>query len=277
MNANVVFDHLEVNGLDVNLHLLTTGNQTGVPVIFLPGIVTYSKSLSQLVELMPKNWYSLILDLRGRGKSSWPERGYLLDDYVGDLLKVINALIDNPVAPILVGQSMGGRIAAAFAARWPSLVSGMVLIEPPINGPGQRSIYAHSLPEFLEQKTAVDEGRMDDFRRYLPTLSDAKLEERADEYRNVSKDALIESYGSMVQEPFQVYVKAATCPTLLLAAGNADTIRPAELDTLRMINPRLRGVVVPGVTHMVAKDAPQKTADLIIDFVHGVHPGAIAD
>jgi N-formylmaleamate deformylase len=277
VNANVVFDHLEVNGLDVNLHLLTTGDQTGVPVIFLPGIVTYSRSLAPLVELMPKNWYSLILDLRGRGKSSWPERGYLLNDYVDDLLNVINALIDNPVAPILVGQSMGARIAAAFAARWPALISGMVLIDPPINGPGQRSVYAHSLAEFLEQKAAVDEGRMDAFRRYLPTFSDAKLEERADEYRNVSKDALIESYGSMVREPFQAYVKAATCPTLLLAAENADTIRTDELATLRMINPRLRGEVVKGVTHMIAKDAPQKTADLIIDFVHSVHPGAIVD
>jgi hypothetical protein len=33
--------------------------------------------------------------------------------------------------------------------------------------------------------------------------------------------------------------------------------------------------VVNGVTHMVAKDAPQKTADLIINFVHSVHPGAV--
>lgn len=267
-----MFNHLEVNGMDVNLHLLTKGNRAGVPVIFLPGISSYSQSFVPLVELMPESWYSLILDVRGRGRSSWPKRGYRLDDYVDDMLNVINAVIDNPLAPVLVGHSMGARMAAAFACRYASLISGMVLIDPPVNGPGQRPVYPNPLTMFLEQKAAIDEGRMDAFRSLMPTLSDAKIEERADEYRNVCKDALIESYQSVVMEPFQVYVKAATCPILLLAAANGDTIREAELQTLRMINPQLRGEVIEDVGHMIYKDAPQKTAEMIIDFVQSLHP-----
>lgn len=274
MSANDTCGHLEIQGMDISLHLLTKGSRAGIPIVFLPGISSYSKSFAPILDLMPDDLYSLALDIRGRGKSGWPKRGYRLDDYVGDLLNVVNALIDNPNSPVLVGHSMGARMAAAFASRYSSLISGMVLIDPPVNGPGQRSLYPFPVTMYLEQKAAVEEGRMDAFRKFLPAFSEAKIQERADEYRNVSIDAIIESYESMLKEPFQAYLKAATCPILLLAAEHGDTIRDAELSVLKAINPRLRAEKVLGVGHMVYKDAPQLTADHIIAFVKSVHANA---
>lgn len=276
MSASDPFGHLEIQGMEINLHLLTKGNSAGIPLVFLPGISSYSRSFAPMLELMPDVWYSLALDIRGRGKSSWPKRGYRLDDYAGDLLNVVNALIDNPVSPFLVGHSMGARIAAAFASRYSSLLSGMVLIDPPVNGPGQRPLYPFPVTMYLEQKAAVDEGRMDAFRKLLPAFNEAKIQERADEYRNVSKDAIIESYEAIIGEPFHVHVKAATCPILLLAAEHGDTIRDRELDVLKAINPRLRAEKVLGVSHMVYKDAPQRTAEHIIAFVKGTYATAAA-
>jgi N-formylmaleamate deformylase len=276
MNASDRFGHLELHGMELDLHLLTRGDPRGIPVVFLHGISSYSRSFAPLLELMPPQLYCLALDIRGRGQSSWPKRGCRLGDYVGDLLNVLNALIDNPLAPVLVGHSMGARIAAAFASRYSSLISGMVLIDPPVNGPGQRPRYPLPVTMYLEQKAAVEEGRMDDFRRLLPTFTEEKLQERAEEYRNVSQDAIIETYESLVKEPFQVYVKAATCPILLLAAEHGDTIRDGELEVLKAINPRLRAEKVPGVGHMIYKDAPQKTADYIVRFVAAHAPARAA-
>ncbi|MDB6083619.1 MAG: HpdG [Gammaproteobacteria bacterium] len=273
MSANP-FDHLFLRGMDIDLHLLTKGNREGPPVIFLPGISSYSKSFEHMLRLMPDEWYCLALDIRGRGQSGWPKHGYRLENYANDLLNVVNALIDNPVSPVLVGHSMGARIAAAFASRYSSLLSGMVLIDPPINGPGQRPRYPFPVTMYLEQKAAVEENRMDAFRELLPAFDETKILERADEYRNVSKEAIIESYDSMVREPFQAYVKAADCPILLLAAENGDTIRDCELATLTAINPRLRAEKVLGVGHMIHKDAPQRTADYITAFVKSVCPQA---
>jgi N-formylmaleamate deformylase len=270
MASNDEFGHLALRCMDVNLHLLTRGNPAGIPVVFLPGISSYSRSFAPLLRLMPDDWYSLALDIRGRGKSDWPKRGYRLNDYVEDLLNVVNALIGNPVSPVLVGHSMGARMAAAFASRYSSLLSGMVLIDPPVNGPGQRSRYPFPVTMYLEQKAAVDEGRMDDLRRFLPAATEEQIHDRADDYRNVSAAAVIESYESMIKEPFQVHVKAASCPGLLLAAEFGDTIRPEELEALRTSNPRLRTELVLGVSHMVHKDAPQRTADYIIEFVKSV-------
>ena len=229
MNSTAPFGDLYLKGMDIDLHLLTIGSRAGIPVIFLPGISSYCQSFAKVLKLMPSEWYSLALDIRGRGKSSWPKYGYRSDDYVVDLLNVVNAVIDSPVSPFLVGHSMGARIAAAFAGRYSTLISGAVLIDPPINGPGQRPIYPHPVTMYLEQKSAVEQDRLDLFRKVLPTFSEEKIQERAEEYRNFSKEAIIESYDCITREPFHVHLKAATCPILLLAAEHGDTIRDDEL------------------------------------------------
>jgi len=158
-------------------------------------------------------------------------------------------------------------MAAAFAARHSALIAGIVLIDPPVNGPGQRQVYPNPLSMFITQKASIDEGRMDDFRSFFPGFSQEQIEERAKEYQNVSLDAIVESYESLLKEPFQIFIKAARCPMLLLAAEKGDTIRVAELQTLKNLNQRLKAVVVPGVAHMVYKEAPEATAAHIAAFI----------
>jgi N-formylmaleamate deformylase len=267
MKNHDVFDHIYVRGVNADIHLITKGNKAGVPVIFLPGITSYSLSFSEILKRMPEKYYSLSMDIRGRGKSSWPKQGYFMNNYVEDLLNVVNALIANPIPPFLVGHSMGARIAAAFGSAFSSLISGIILIDPPITGPGHRQIYPNSLSMFLEQKAAVDEGKIDKFRSFFPAFNEEQVNQRAEEYRNVSKEAIIQSYEAFIKEPFQVNVKMATCPALLLAAELGDTIREEELAVLKAINPRMEAVTVKGVGHMVYKEAPQETADYILSFI----------
>lgn len=267
MNQNQPFEDLFVKGLNAKIHLITKGDKGGIPVIFLPGITSYSYSFIKVLNMMPEQYYSLSMDARGRGLSDSPIDGYLLKDYTEDLLNVINALVDNPVSPILVGHSMGARIAAAFGSQYPSLISGLVLIDPPINGPGQREIYPNPLSMFLKQKEAVDQGEIEVFRSFFPSFTEEQVVERAEEYRNNSVQAIIESYRSLLEEPFQVYIKMLTAPALLLAAEHGDTIRKHELHVLKNINPSMQVERVKGVGHMVYKDAPEQTVDRIVSFI----------
>ncbi|WML52334.1 alpha/beta hydrolase [Neobacillus sp. PS3-12] len=270
MKQNDSFDDLYVKGLNAKIHMISKGEKADTPVIFLPGITSYSYSFRKILNLMPKKYHCLSMDPRGRGQSDRPKQGYLLKDYCEDLLNVVNALIDHPVSPILVGHSMGARIAAAFGSQYPSLISGMVLIDPPINGPGQRDVYPNPLSMFLKQKEAVDQGEMELFRSFFPSFSDEQIAERAEEYRNNSLQAIIESYQSLLLEPFQVYIKMLTVPALLLAAEHGDTIRENELQVLKTINPSLQVERVKGVGHMVYKDAPEQTVDYIVSFIEGL-------
>lgn len=270
MDQSHSFEDVYVEGLNAKIHLITKGNKDGIPIIFIPGITSYSYSFINVLNRMPDDYYILSMDPRGRGLSDAPKNGYTLNDYSEDLLNVINAIIDNPQSPIIVGHSMGARIAAAFGSRYPSLVSGMVLIDPPINGPGQRKVYPNPLSMFIKQKEAVDQGELDVFRSYFPSFTEEQIAERAEEYRNNSLQAVVQSYESLLKEPFQVNVKALSIPVLLLAAEHGDTIRENELQVLKTINPTMDVIRVKDVGHMIYKEKPDETADYIISHIDKV-------
>src|SRR5437868_4138106 len=66
-------------------------------------------------------------DARGHGDSLKPEAGYGPDDFVGDLVAIQDAL-DLEHATI-VGHSMGGVHAVAFALAHPERVSRLVIVD----------------------------------------------------------------------------------------------------------------------------------------------------
>ncbi len=69
------------------------------------------------------------LDLPGFGKSEAPERLYSLRHYAA-LLAAFAAALDPPAPPVLLGHSMGGKIAAAGAVLHPDTFAGLLLINP---------------------------------------------------------------------------------------------------------------------------------------------------
>ena len=71
------------------------------------------------------------LDLRGFGDSDKPKDGYTMQDYsrlVGDFMDSVG--IDKA---ILVGHSLGGKIAVNFAEQYPDRVEKLVLVGTPVN------------------------------------------------------------------------------------------------------------------------------------------------
>jgi pimeloyl-ACP methyl ester carboxylesterase len=66
-------------------------------------------------------------DARGHGESSKPSSGYGFDHTVADAVAVLKAT--RRKRPILVGHSWGAMVALEVAARKPSAVSGVVLVD----------------------------------------------------------------------------------------------------------------------------------------------------
>lgn len=262
------FEDIYIKGMDVDLHLIAKGNKSGIPILFLPGITSYCYSFAEVLEKFSDDYYCLSMDIRGRGQSSWPETGYKLNNYVEDVLSVVNYLISNPIKPVILGHSMGARIATAFASQYSNLISGLVLIDPPINGPGQRNVYPNPLEEmFLKQKKAVDEGRLELFKSFFSNFSEIQVLQRAEEYRNCSVNAIIESYKSFLYEPFHVYLKNCRVPMLLLAAEKGDTIRDEELKLIKRLSDYIEVERIMGVGHMIYKEEPDTVIEKTYSFI----------
>jgi pimeloyl-ACP methyl ester carboxylesterase len=77
------------------------------------------------------------LDLLGHGRSAVPSDPdlYSRDAALQDLDEVLESLDDDAVKPVLVGHSLGGYLALAYAATRPDRIRGLVVLA---TGPGFR-------------------------------------------------------------------------------------------------------------------------------------------
>lgn len=250
---------------DVRLRLLQCGNSQGRPVLFLHGITENASAFEPIMRQLPDHLRPMALDLRGRGQSFKPDLGYRMNDYMEDLLIVCNALSGYAERPVLVGHSMGARIAAAFAATYPAMTDGVVLVDPPLSGPG-RQAFPLPLSRFLEPKRAIDEGRYDDFKAYYTTPG-FDYERKALELQSCATAAIEQSYAAMNEEPFHAYYRMLRQPALLLSAGLAPFISEEAEEELRAMNPGIRTERLAYVGHEVHKLAPDRLLASLTAFL----------
>ena len=189
----------------VRLHHLEYGDG-GAPVVILPGITTPAAMLEFISTDLASDHQVVTVDIRGRGSSDKPADGFTLDDYARDVAAVVRGLrLDRPA---LVGHSMGARIAAATAVRFPDLVGPLVLADPPLTGPG-RGEYPMSLEAFMSQLDAAKSGGgADALRQYFPTLTEEQLAIRARWLPTCDENAVRETWLNFHREDFHELLAA---------------------------------------------------------------------
>jgi pimeloyl-ACP methyl ester carboxylesterase len=204
-------------------------------------------------------------DLRGRGESDKPDKGYSLAVHGEDL----EALLDHfrLKKAILVGHSLGASIAVRFAVTRPQRVERLVLIDggldvrhevleslrPAINRLG---VEFPSLDMFLGfvRMLPMFEGRWNDhleryFRYDVEELPGGTVRAKA------SRLAIEEEIASLERERLWVYHHRVKAPTLIVRAPDG-LLTPTdclmtqeEAEAMAGAIPRSKLVVVPGTNH----------------------------
>ncbi|HLO22257.1 MAG TPA: alpha/beta hydrolase, partial [Methyloceanibacter sp.] len=87
------------------------------------------------------------VDLRGHGQSDKPHEDYTMQLFADDLAFLCREL--QLEKPVIIGHSMGGVVAFAFAARYPEIPSAIVTIDAGLHGARKlhRRIARSSLPQ----------------------------------------------------------------------------------------------------------------------------------
>ena len=118
---------LEVNG--TTLHYEEAGS--GQPLLFVHGMAGFSGVWSDQMARLSDSFHTVAYDRRGHSRSP---RGSVTKESVelhaDDAAALIRALDLGPV--LLVGSSGGARISIDVLRRYPDLVRGAVLSEPPV-------------------------------------------------------------------------------------------------------------------------------------------------
>jgi 3-oxoadipate enol-lactonase len=118
-----------------DIELAYTRRGKGTPLVLLHGYPLDRHLWDDVAPLLQDTFDLILPDLRGFGESSTVDSPYTMDDYASDIAGLLDQLGIQKAA--IVGHSMGGYVALAFARLYPERVSGLglvssqVLADPP--------------------------------------------------------------------------------------------------------------------------------------------------
>lgn len=114
----------------INTHVLTSGDESGEPVVFVHGNASSSAYWEEIMLTLPSRFYAIAPDLRGYGETEDlvidATRGAL--DWTEDLKALSDVLGDRPAH--LLGWSLGAAPVMQFAMLYPELVRSITLVNP---------------------------------------------------------------------------------------------------------------------------------------------------
>jgi len=105
------------------------GGTGSLPVVLVHSLAGNSTHWAAQLAHLRRDRRTVALDLRGHGRSEPPKDGnYTIAAMAGDIAAVVDTL--RLTRFVLVGHSMGGGVALAYAGAHPDRVAGLVLIDP---------------------------------------------------------------------------------------------------------------------------------------------------
>jgi pimeloyl-ACP methyl ester carboxylesterase len=126
-------ESVRVQAGSLGLHALIWGRAVDPIALLLHGNGAHAHWWDALVPALLPGWRLVALDLRGHGESDWAEPPrYRLEDFAADVGAVARVLA--PAGCVLVGHSMGGRVAAWYAAEHPEGVRGLAILDSRFGG-----------------------------------------------------------------------------------------------------------------------------------------------
>jgi len=236
----------------VRLHALDYGGDR-VPLVVLPGITSPAITMDFVAQQIGDLVRPVVLDVRGRGLSDGGGH-YTLEEYAEDTEALIRGLaLDRP---LLLGHSMGARIAAVVAARGRVPVRGTILTDPPISGPG-RGPYPTTLEVFLGQLEQAKQGtNADEVARSWPRWPRREQELRARWLSSCDEQAITLTHRGFETEDFFDWWPAVPAPTTLIYGADSPVVSAAGAAEAARANPAAELLKIPDAGHMVFWDNP---------------------
>lgn len=253
-------------------------NEFGRPdapdLVLLHGLTDAGTTWPDAVERWEHGWHVLAIDQRGHGESppfheTQLER--IHEVFVADAVRTLETAreLSGGGTAVVIGHSLGGRVALAVAAQRPELVRALVLEDPALFwSPAEIPEFIAEQQEFLDAfDGAFHEGaaaaEVERMRRETP-WSDAEILMWAACKPRVDRGLIANLDLGDVDAV--AMLDAVAVPTLVVHPPASPLIPPPGA----VSNPLVRFVEVAGAGHCVRRDRPQQYYAVVEAFLDEV-------
>jgi pimeloyl-ACP methyl ester carboxylesterase len=238
-------------------------------VVLLHGLAGHAGEWLTTMRHLSPRWRTVALDQRGHGRSTRNPGELSRDAFVDDVAAVIDAAaLEHPV--VLIGQSMGAHTAFLTAARYPHLVSHLVMIEGDVGGGDdeqlaalRRALASWPVP-FPSYERAMQFFGGDNARGRAWAES---FEQRADGlWPRWNIEVMVRTMDPVFAREIWPEWESLPQPTLLVL-GQPGNIDPGLIDRMLEARPATRRVTIAGAGHDVHLDQPRAWLDTLDAFL----------
>jgi len=274
----------EVNG--TNLHYIAAGT-SGSPILLVHGFPETWWAFRKLIPLLAASHRVFAVDLRGFGDSDNGPGEYDSKTSAEDLHLLIEQLGVGPVH--LTGQDISGATVFRLATTYPENALSFTAIEMGLPGFGLEVLAdithggawhigvlaAPGIPEMLlagREREFLGQFAFPAMSATPGAITDADIDEFVRTYsRPNGWRGAIGLYKSMLHEGPEIKALAdrygLTVPVLAVGAGGG----PFTLGTMSQASAaKVSSVLLSGVGHYAAMEAPDELAKAILDFIESV-------
>ena len=258
----------------MRFHYLDWGTAGRPPILFLHGGGLNAHTWDLVCLGLRGEHHCLALDQRGHGDSEWsPEMDYTIESQIGDLEAFVERLALERF--VLVGMSLGGANALAWAGRHSQRLAGLVLVDV---GPETRAAGVQKIAAFTSEQKLFDSidvvieralafnPRRDarllrlSLRHNLRQTPKGQWMWKYDQrHRGTVDPGAQERRRALLWEA----VPKVSCPTLVVRGAESDVFHDEDAGRLAGALPRARWVRVEKAGHTVQGDNP---AGLLVEL-----------
>ena len=248
----------------ITLHSTSYG-ESGPRVAFFHGLFGQGRNWTQIAKALADTSRPTLIDMPDHGRSGWTQRFDYVEaaDIVADHLRAIDA--EEPW--VVVGHSMGGKIAMLVALRHPELVSRLAVIDI---SPSATTSFTE-FETFIAGMQAMDLNSIETRQDADEALSEAapsrsvrgfllqNLRREGDGWRwQPNLEILGRDIAEVGGWPAEQIASVAPFdqPVLWLSGERSPYVTDETQDEMRRLFPRVRHVVVKDAGHWVHSEQP---------------------
>jgi len=271
--ADIAFKNYFVDANGIKTRVLEAG--TGEPLILLHGTGGHIEAYARNIRGLSEHFRVICIDMVGHGYTDKPDRPYGIDVYSDHLLWVIQAL--NLKEVYLSGESLGGWVAAWFAAHHPGIAKALVLNTPGnVNNKPEvmANLKASTVKAVLEANYENVKTRLEWLMYDKSQVTDELIEARYNIYTQPSYQKAVHHivYLQDIEARKQYSWDPSWCgkidvPTLLAWTDHDPTSTVEEAKPIQEMIPGSELTVINDAGHWPQWEKVKEFNEVIIDFL----------